>query len=75
MQEIKSLEGLFQTFQLTGYGKLSIIPINNVANLKVEPTAAEIITRNVVDNPQMSDMLGDKITKAETILHFASACF
>lgn len=38
------------------------IPIDNVANLKVGPTVAEIITRNVVDNQKMSDMLGDKMS-------------
>ncbi len=38
------------------------IPIDNVANLKVGPTAAEIITRNVVDNQKMSDMLSDKMS-------------
>lgn len=38
------------------------IPIDNVANLKVGPTAAEIITRNDVDNQKMSDMLSDKIS-------------
>lgn len=38
------------------------IPIDNVANFKVGPTAAEIITRNVVDNQKMSDMLGDKMS-------------
>ena len=37
----------------TGFVKdniLQIIPIDNVANLKVGPTTAEIITRNVDDN-------------------------
>lgn len=38
------------------------IPIDNVANLKVGPTTAEIITRNVVDNKKMSDMLSDKMS-------------
>lgn len=38
------------------------IPIDNVANLKVGPTAAEIITRNVDDNQKMSDMLSDKMS-------------
>lgn len=38
------------------------IPIDNVANLRVGPTAAEIITRNVVDNQKMSDMLSDKMS-------------
>lgn len=51
------------------------IPIDNVANLRVGPTAAEIITRNVVDNQKtsdmlsdkMSDMLGDKLTGKEKV--------
>lgn len=38
------------------------IPIDNVANLRVGPTAAEIITRNVVDNQKMSDILSDKMS-------------
>ena len=39
-----------------------IIPIDNVANLKVGSTAAEIVTGNVVDNQKMSDMLSDKMS-------------
>lgn len=39
-----------------------IIPIDNVANLKVEPTTAKIITRNVVDNQKVSDILNDKMS-------------
>ncbi len=41
------------------------IPIDNVANLKVGSTAAEIITKNVVDSQKasdkMSDILSDKV--------------
>ncbi len=40
-----------------------IIPIDNVANLKVGSTAAEIITRNVVDNHKLSD----KLTRKEKV--------
>ena len=42
------------------------IPIDNVANLKVGPTAAEIITKNDADrqtvSDKMSDMLSDKVS-------------
>lgn len=38
------------------------IPIDNVANLRVGPTATEIITGNVVDSQKMSDMLSDKMS-------------
>lgn len=43
------------------------IPIDDVANLQVGPTAAEIITRNVIDNQKMSDMLSDKLTGKEKV--------
>lgn len=47
------------------------IPIDNVANLKVGPTAAEIITENDVNNQKMSDkmsdMLSDKLTGKEKV--------
>lgn len=36
-----------------------IIPIDNVANLKVGPTTAKVITRNVIDNQKMSDKMSD----------------
>ncbi len=47
------------------------VPIDNVANLKVGPTAAEIITENIADSrktsDKMSDMLGDKLTGKEKV--------
>ena len=43
------------------------MPIDNVANFKVGSTAAEIITRNVVDNHKMSDILSDKLTGKEKV--------
>ena len=38
------------------------IPIDNVANLKVGPTAAEIITKNADEGPKVSDILSDKVS-------------